>query len=196
MKKDDQPSTEVTALIAAWQRLYPDPDKPFERRGNAGARAQLRRAGSPAEVELEPAFHALLRDMKDCGHVFPVHASYRRLALVAGLLACRPNGRSRGQPLMQVLGGKGEPSEHRLKPLRFQSVISALDREDEAEIMTALRRALLMARDDALDLHAFARDVLHWGEEARRRWTYHYFGYPHHSDQTEPTETPSEESPA
>ena len=183
----------VDAILAAWRALYPDEEK--NRRGDAGARAQLRRASTPDEVELEPAFHEFLSRMKACDSDFAAHR-FRRLALIAGLLAGRKTDRSSGKRLMRVLGKQQDTSDYVLKPLRFQALIGALDRRDEAEIMTMLRRALLMARDEEVNLHAFVEDILYWGENARRRWTYDYFGHPFESSSTETTAISTEETAA
>lgn len=195
MTSESKPVSEVDALIAAWRELYAHEET--GRRGDAGARARLRRAATPGDVELEPAFHDLLRRMKDKGFTFAWHgrdaSRYRRLALVIGLLAGRRDGSSGRQRLMQVLGGRADAAENTLKPLRFQALISALERDDDAEIMTTLRRTLVMAKDSAFNVQAFARDILSWNEGSRRRWTYDYFGYPYNLDPSAPQETASEE---
>lgn len=196
MTSDSKPIGEVNALIAAWRELYPN--EKTGRRGDASARAQLRRAATPGDVELEPAFHDLLRRMKEKGFDFANlckdGARYRRLALVVGLLAGRRDGSSGRDRLMQVLGGHADAADNTLKPLRFQALIGALDRGDPAEIMTTLRRALMMVKDTTFNVQAFAKDVLSWDEGARRRWTYDYFGHsPTNSDPSAPQEAASEE---
>lgn len=195
MTSDSKSIGEVDALIAAWRELYPHEET--GRRGDASARAQLRRAATPAAVELEPAFHDLLRRMKqkrfDFARLGKNPSRYRRLALVAGLLAGLRNGSSGTKSLMKLLGGNGDPAENTLKPLRFQALIGALDRGDDTEIMTALRRALMMAKDDAINIKAFAGDILFWNEDTHRRWTYDYFGHPYNPDSSAPQENASEE---
>ncbi len=183
----------VEAIIKAWRALYPDEEK--NRRGDAGARARLRRAASPADVELEPAFHDFLRRMNADGSDFEAHR-FRRVAMIAGLLAGRKTDRSSGKRLMRMLGKQQDTSDYVLKPLRFQVLIGALDRGDETEIMTTLRRALLMARDEEVNLYAFVEDILYWGEKARRRWTYDYFGHPFESSSSETNAISTEETAA
>lgn len=188
----------MDAIIAAWQALYPNEER--KQRGDAGARAQLRRAATPADVELEPAFHEFLKRMKETGFDFEPYRyaphRLRRIALIAGLLAGRKTDRKQGKSVMRVLGKQKEMSDSLLKPLRFQALIGALDRGDETEIMTSLRRALQLARDEDINLKAFVKDLLSWGEEARRRWTYDYFGHPYDSSSSENTSLSTEETAA
>lgn len=185
-------------ILGAWRTLYPD--EATKQRGDAGARAQLRRAASPAEVELEPAFHEFLKRMKLGGFDFEPYRRdrrrLRRLALIAGLLATRKSSHALGRRLMQALGGTSDPSERKLKPLRFQALIAALDRDDEAEIMTTLRRALLMARDEEINLNALVHDLLYWGDDTRRCWTYDYFGQPYDAHPFTPNPISTEETAA
>ena len=168
----------VTALISVWRRLYPNPDT--HQRGDAGARAALRRAPSPDAVLLEPAFHALLLAMKEGGFDFRSFDNdhYRRLALVAALLAERRDGSSGQKRLLQVLGGF-DADQRSLSVLRFQSLMAALDRGLDEEAMTALRRALKVAGEATFNIQAFTGDLLGWNERMRIKWTFDYFGRPH-----------------
>lgn len=165
-------------VIAAWGELYPDPER--KRRGDPGGRAALRRAASPEALLTEEAFHDLLARMRDEGCDFSGWTSkrYLRLALVVGVLAERHSDRADGPPLAAVLGGEARPEERLLKPLRFQSLLAALDRDVDGEALTALRRTLKVAADKEIDLYRLVRDLMTWGERTRIAWTFAYFGQP------------------
>lgn len=170
------------ALIDAWTALYPD--DVTKRRGDAGARAALRRAPSPAAVLLEPAFHALLMRMAhggfDCSGIDGDRAKLERLALVTGVLAQRRDCDNVSSPrFMQALGGVINEGERRpLSALRFQALMAAMDRDDGEAKMTALRRALSMIDRADFNVSAFIDDVMRWNEPVRIRWTFDYFGRP------------------
>jgi CRISPR type I-E-associated protein CasB/Cse2 len=178
-RKDDRRSTLAPALVAAWRLLYPDGET--KRPGDAGARAALRRAGSPDAVMLEPAFHLLLLRMKAEGFDFSGFADwrYRRLALTAGLLAERRDGGSGPRRFMQALGGAPKAEDRILSTLRFQSLMAALERGLDEEAMTSLRRAMKAASDVDFHVQAFAEDLMNWGDTTRIKWTFDYFGRPH-----------------
>lgn len=77
-----------------------------------------------------------------------------------------------GASLARRLGGEV------LSPLRFQRLMRARD----AEFTTQLRRAILMA-DRRCNVARLAGDVLvwdhpDWGDAARARWCFDYFGAP------------------
>lgn len=177
-RKDGRPTSLASALVAAWRLLYPDPET--KRPGDPGARAALRRAGSPEAVMLEPAFHMLLLHMRDRGFDFGGFNDerYRRLALVVGLLAERKNGGAGTRRFLKALGGASKPEDRVLSTPRFQSLMAALDRGLDADAMTSLRRALKAAADLDFDIHEFVRDLMNWGDATRIKWTFDYFGQP------------------
>jgi CRISPR type I-E-associated protein CasB/Cse2 len=193
-RRDDQTPSTSRSLVAAWRLLYPDPET--NRPGDTGARAALRRAGSPEFVMLEPAFHALLLRMKTEGYVFSGFADwrYRRLALIAGLLAERRDGRSGPRRFMQELGGSAKAEDRALSTLRFQALMAALDRGLDEEAMTSLRRAIKVASDMDFNVEAFAEDLMNWGDATRIKWTFDYFGRPHLAALPQPAATETEET--
>lgn len=125
-----KPSASPTALILAWRRLYPDPDTKWL--GEPGARATLRRAATPEAVLMEPAFHALLHRMKASGVDFGTGKSsserYLRLALIAGVLAERRGTQGAPSSFMHAVGGSPDAADRKLSALRFQALMTALDR--------------------------------------------------------------------
>lgn len=185
-----------TALVAAWRRLYPEPDNKWP--GDSGARAALRRAATPEEVLMEPAFHALLQRMRASGAEIRASVSsetYLRLALIAGVLSERRGPQSGSSSFMDTVGGSANGDERKLSALRFQALMTALDRGSGEERMRALRRAMTMAADRDFNLHAFARDLLNWSDGTRIAWTFDYFGrhYQPLAADTELQSTDSEE---
>lgn len=164
-------------IVRAWRTLYPDADQGW--RGNPGGRAGLRRAPTPEAVLMEPAFQDLLSMVRESGVVLPTATDapfYLRLALVVGVLAGRRTGDSGGQRLAAALGGSGKPEDRRLKTLRFQALIAALDRGPDADALTALRRALKLVEDDTVDIYRLVRDLLNWKAQTRIDWTFAYYG--------------------
>ncbi|WP_187968882.1 type I-E CRISPR-associated protein Cse2/CasB [Aquibium microcysteis] len=194
VRREDQTFSASRPLVAAWRLLYPDPDT--SRPGDAGARAALRRAGSPDAVMLEPAFHMLLLRMKTEGFDFSGFADwrYRRLALIAGLLAERRDGNSGPRRFMQALGGAPKAEERAFSTLRFQALMAALDRGLDADAMTSLRRAMKVAAQLEFNAGAFADDLMNWGDATRIKWTFDYFGRPHLAAAPQPVATETEET--
>lgn len=174
-----KPKMQAEALVAAWRALYPRTE-PYQS-GDAGARAALRRAASPDAAMMEPAFHSLLLRMKERGFDFRTVGSerYRRIALVACLLAERKDGGSGPERFLQALGGAPKAEERVLSTLRFQSLMAAIDRGFDEDALTSLRRAMKAANDLKFNVTAFAADLLGWSDQTRIRWTFDYFGRPH-----------------
>jgi CRISPR type I-E-associated protein CasB/Cse2 len=179
-----------SAIIKSWRAMYPYPERKHP--GDPGGRAALRRAATPEAVLMEPAFHTLLSSVRESGAPLPPASDdrfYRRLALVFGVLSERRSGAGGTRPLAAVLGGSSKAEERRFKTLRFQALVAALDRGPDAYSLAALRRALKLLGDDTVNLHRFVRDLLHWDDKARIRWTFAYFG------QTAPLNAPESSTP-
>jgi len=175
----------VDALIFAWRQFYPHAES--GRPGNAGARAALRRAATPEAVMLEPAFHDLLLAMagEGCDLSGFGERRYRRLARIAALLAQRRSTESGSKRFLQVLGGSSDTDKRVLSTSRFQALMAALERaadganadvDAEAEALTALRRAMLAAKDLPFNIKGFVRDLWTWNDSTAIRWTFDYFG--------------------
>ena len=71
-----------------------------------------------------------------------------------------------------------------MSELRFQRLIRTTDPEDLA---VALRRALPLV-GHACNVATLGSDLLHWNEDTRIRWCFHYFGAtaPTTANQVEP----------
>ncbi len=139
-----------------WRGALADRDSGVAR----GLAARLRRADALG-VLAEPAVQALARRLG----MGPADAP-RLAGLVQVLADLRADDRA---PLAARLAGV-------LSPLRFQRLM----RVEGEEFTTQLRRAILMA-DRRCDVARLAGDLLawdhpEWGDEARARWCFQYFG--------------------
>lgn len=177
---------ETSAILDWWRRLYPDADTKM--RGDAGARAAMRRADTPLEALLQPACHELLKLLRDRG-VHPGRLSdahLKRIAMAASLLCHRQDVRTGGQSFTAALGPRADGERALLAPLRFQSLMAAIHRADDAEQMKALRRALALAKDAPFNITGFVRDLLHFSDQTRIRWTFDYYGAARETQPVEP----------
>jgi CRISPR system Cascade subunit CasB len=178
MNSNDRPINLARALIASWRHFYPDPDRNWP--GDSGGRAALRRAPTPEDVLMEPAFHAMLNRMQDSGTRPEVdNRRYMQIALIVGVLAERRDAQSGPGSFMQSVGSTSDDDERKLSALRFQALMTALDRGSGEEKMRALRRAMKLAADTRFNLQGFAQDLIYWCDETRIRWTFDYFGKRH-----------------
>lgn len=195
MSTTSETDIEVQAVMMWWRTLYPD--ETSGRRGDAGARAALRRADSPFQVLLLPACHDLLKLLRDRG-VSPTRfsdAHLRRLAVaVAVMCECRGDGKG-GKSFAGALGASTEGDRPHLSPLRFQALMAAMDRCDGAEQMTALRRALAHVKDTPFNVRGFVRDLLLFSNDTRIRWTFDYYGTNREAPSV-PAISETEETPA
>lgn len=191
MSTQEKPITPAGALIASWRRLYPDPDNKWP--GDSGGRAALRRAATPEDVLMEPAFHAMLHRMKEFGAAFEAdNRHYMQLALIAGVLAERRDAQSGPASFMQAIGGAPDDGGRKLSALRFQALMTALDKGSGEEKMRTLRRAMKMAADQNFNLHGFAQDLIYWSDKTRIFWTFDYFGKRHQPAAADPNTTSTE----
>ena len=118
-------------LRAWWQGLEHD----------KGERAALKRAGSLTAVMLSPAFHRLMRELRQAG--FGVaEARYPKLAAIAGLVArLKPD---KPEPLESIGNRMG----------------TSKTRDGKKAVVSELRVRNILARDDIEDLYALLRRAL------------------------------------
>lgn len=141
-------------LLDWWQGLADD----------TGGRAALRRAPDITAVILLPAFQRLHRRLLAAG--WPDQPWRNdRLAAVAGLLSHVREPAALSLPQAMSDGEKPPVSE-----LRFQRLLESPDMD---ALFTGLRRALPLLKQRA-NLCALANDVVHWGDEVKKRWAYAY----------------------
>lgn len=139
-------------ILGWWARELGDRQSAAAR----GLAARLRRAG-PVDALAERAVHDLAQalNLRDG----------TRLAFLVRLLAeVRDHV---PQPLARRLGG----AEPEMSELRFQRLMRA----EGDELPEALRRAITLA-DRSCNVARLGGDLLHWGEETRRRWCFDYYG--------------------
>ncbi len=166
----------IKATLSWWRALYP---AATGYRGDAGARAELRRAGTIIEVVMLPAFHDLLHSAKKKGVAVGRlgDARIRRLALAVAVICERRDGDAGPKSFARVLGGATEGERPALSPLRFQSLMAALSRGgDGDEELSALRRALAVVKDVDFNVAGLVRDLIDFTEARRIRWTFDYYG--------------------
>ncbi|MVA25248.1 type I-E CRISPR-associated protein Cse2/CasB [Agrobacterium vitis] len=176
MSNTHDPGLEVQAIMTWWRSLYPDDQT--KRRGNAGARAALRRADSPFQALLLPACHDLFRLLRDRG-VSPGRLSdahLKRIAMAAALICECPGTVTGPKSFASAMGNASEGERARLSPLRFQGLMATMDRADGAEQMTALRRALAHVKDAPFNVRGLVRDMLWFSNQTRIDWTFDYYG--------------------
>lgn len=139
-------------ILGWWARELGDRQSAAAR----GLAARLRRAG-PVDALAERAVHDLARELslKDGA----------RLAFLVRLLA--EVREHEGRPLARALGG----AEPKMSELRFQRLMRA----DGDDLPEALRRAITLA-DRRCNVARLGGDLLHWGEDVRRRWCFDYYG--------------------
>lgn len=150
------------AIIFGWWKQYIGPR---ELAGVRALAARLNRADS-IDALSEPAVHELMHRLDwqpTTGHV----QALLRLARVLPTVREHTPQTSLAQRL-----GAGEPPA--MSSLRFQSLLRA----DGDDLITALRRALLLA-DRCCNVAALGHDLVCWnapGDRVRTRWCFEYFG--------------------
>jgi CRISPR type I-E-associated protein CasB/Cse2 len=113
-------------------------------------------------------------------------AHLRHIAMAASLLCHRQDVRSGPQSFAAALGPRADGERAVLAPLRFQSLMAAIGRADDTEQMTALRRALALAKDTSFNITGFVRDLLAFSDQTRIRWTFDYYGAARETGPVEP----------
>ena len=139
---------------------------------NKGERAVLKRADSLTEVVFNPAYHRLLRTLRNAGYVVS-ELRYPKLSAIAGL-ASRLKEDIPGS-LGSQMGAGDKPT---VSELRIRRVLASDDLE---ELYVLLRRALGMLDGNA-SLSSLAATVWHWEPiaekhpyDSRRQMAYDYY---------------------
>lgn len=131
------------------------------------SRAVLRRASSPTEIALLPAYQRLCRRL---GALHWKAWERDRFAVVVGVLShIKANdARSPAQAM-----SKHEPVKPGDKPpvseLRFMRL---LDSPDPDSLFSGMRRVLPLMR--SVDVIVLANDLMHWGDAVKKKWAYSY----------------------
>lgn len=145
----------ITGALLSWWRGLEQ---------NRGDRAELRRCADLLQVMQTGAFHIARRRLMDAGLSDDDSRRPRLAAIIA--LAAHVKGSS-DQSLPETFSSGETPS---VSPLRFRQILEATG---DDELFTRLRRVLPLV-DSAVNLHALAADVWHWGDSVRKRWVYDY----------------------
>jgi CRISPR type I-E-associated protein CasB/Cse2 len=170
------------AVVHWWAGLYPDPA--HHMRGDAGARASIRRAASLFEVMLQPACHVMFAKVRDkAGRDYLSGGTQlQRLALAGAVLCELRTTQQSGTAFTRALGANSKDEPAPLSPLRFQNLMAAMNRDGEDDALTALRRAITMLKDNPVNVRGMVRDILFYNDETRIRWTYAYYNTPRDVD--------------
>jgi CRISPR system Cascade subunit CasB len=141
-----------------------------------GERATLRRAGSLTEVMLSPAFHHLLRQLRQTGCGI-AESRYPKLATIAGL-AARVKSETAGSLATRMGNPKPGGKAPVVSELRMRNLLAC----DHMETLYTLLRRAVALLDDQANLADLAAIVWHWApmdekrpNDPRRRMAYDYY---------------------
>lgn len=137
---------------------------------NRGNRAMLRRAKTPTEVFVSPAFQrGFVQRLYAKGIVPDVHA-LQRLALAVGVLAHAKRlvqGGHFARQLAQAGSGRREVSD-----LRFRRLMEVQERDDLYVMLIRLLRYL----GGEADFKSLVTGGYWWNDNTRRQWAAYYYG--------------------
>ena len=148
--------------------------------GARTARAQLRRCATVLEVLTVESPHRLSQRLRRHGsHTTPGQSAVMAL----GLAHIREPGT---RPIARVFGeGKTPQAPPRLSRRRFHRLVRA---ETHEALITPLRAAMGIVRNEPIGIESLARDLYHWNATVAGRWCYQYYGEPDMSEMS-PMET-------
>ncbi len=141
----------------------------------AGDRAVLRRAGNADDLREEGVFWRLVDDAG-------IPASER--ARAAWLVACfdaedpkkRPNGREPfASWLRHSVYGRVGAGDLPARAVRFRRALAARDRDALVHELRRLLRHGYGQSARGVDWGALGSDLIHWGDEVRRKWAEQFF---------------------
>ena len=160
----DKPASKTPVdKILSWHKALHSDD-------SRAARARLRRCDTLMDALSERETHLLLQQMRDT-QLSP--ARDNKVIMLAVLLAhIKPRG---SEPFAKVLGSGGQTL---MKPLRFNSLMQAMQGRDISTRLRSLRRAVMLIGDGGFNVEVFVKDILFFNDETARRWTYEYWQTP------------------
>ena len=146
------------ALLGWWRSLRDDP----------GGRAQLKRAHDITSVVLTPAFQRARHRLIAAGWKARAAGSFYEdgLAAAVGLVA-HVKDHAEGISMPRAMG-------ERVSELRFMRL---LDAPDAQAVFVGARRLMPLidsASGNGLDVRTLARDIVNWGDQTKKRWSYEY----------------------
>jgi len=148
----DRDSSLGKHLATWWQELAQRP----------GERAELRRAGSIAEVVMTPAFQRLCSRFS--GHFGDEVGWEDRFAAIVGLLAHVRTGSEK--PLAEQMAGN-PPA---VSELRFRRLLQ----RNRSDLYVAMIRIVRMLKYKA-NIFDLAQSVYYWGDSVKKEWAYRDF---------------------
>jgi CRISPR system Cascade subunit CasB len=157
------------AVVLGWWKHVLNADNGAARK----ARAQLRRASSPAEVLAIEVTHVLNDRLRKANPDwdFSKRRKPERLALIAATVA---NADGPVTATLASLFGRKTGDNPALSHLRFQRILHA---GDDWTLTVRLCRALPIVGRKA-NLAELGSDLFYWGDPVRSRWCFDYFGAP------------------
>ena len=148
--------------------------------GARAARAQLRRCATVLEVLTVETPHRLSRRLRRHGR----HTTPGQIAVMA--LGLAHVGEPGARPIARVFGERRVPQgPPRLGRRRFDRLVRAATHE---ALLTPLRAAMRMKRNEPISIEWLARDLYHWNATVAGRWCYQYYAEPDPSEDSS-TET-------
>ena len=129
------------------------------------SRAVLRRASSPTEVALPPAYQRMCRRR---GVLDWTEWQQDRFAVVVGVLAHikSHDARPPAKAMSQHSAAEDRPPVSELRFMRL------LDAPDSEALFSGVRRVLPLM--GSVDVIALANDLMFWGDAVKKRWAYGY----------------------
>ncbi len=133
-----------------------------------GDRAELRRAHSPDEAALTPAYFALLKAIRPFGLSMTMQRT--RMPIVAGVLAhVKPNRVT--VPVARSMGPENKDSKARISDLRFRRLLKT---EDDTELYVMMIRMVRLL-DEKVNVQDLAKSLTFWNDQTRKEWAYLYY---------------------
>jgi len=131
-----------------------------------GARAELRRATSPAAVIFAPAYHALLRRIRE--ENLSIDREY--LAVIAAVVSQVKRHSLVSLPRQLAASAPGG-SRARFSGLRFRRLLAI---DDLVELQVALIR-VVRHLDGAVNIGDVTRAIRFWNDKTKKDWAFAYY---------------------
>lgn len=166
-----QPGSPESRALLQWHRsLLPQVTEEGKRvKGDTAGRAELRRARSPFDVALVPAYHRLLDALEVSSH-----RDREILAVIAGLAAHVKTHQADATFATQMGQPKEGKSSAPLHELRFRRLLACETREALYQHLIRVLRLL----DGRANLASLAYDLYWWehpNRRTRKQWAYEYY---------------------
>jgi CRISPR system Cascade subunit CasB len=129
------------------------------------SRAVLRRASSPTEVALTPAYQRLCRRLGALNW-----KSGSKIDLPSSSVCWSHIKTNDARPPAEAMSQRALAEDRPpVSELRFMRLLDAPDSE---ALFSGVRRVLPLMR--SVDVIALANDLMHWGDAVKKKWAYGY----------------------